>query len=168
MRRIAMVAAAAAVAMVAVPAVQAGGWATVVLAPPPAGLEADETWNANISVLRHGRTPTDGAAPSITIRGESGSQTFQAKQAGKTGAYVARVVFPAAGSWDYEVLDGPAATGYGVSQTHTYSPVEVAPGTGGEGGGLPAWPFAVGAIVLAAAGATALVRQRGHRPAHQS
>ena len=64
--------------------------------------------------------------------------------------------------------DGLAATGYGVSQTHTYSPVTIAPGAGGGDSGVPAWPFALAAIALVAAGAIALVRQRGSRPATQS
>jgi hypothetical protein len=166
MRR--LVIALALVAAAVVPAAaQAGGWATVVLAPPPAGLEADETWTAQFSVLRHGVTPTDGAAPSITIVGPSGTQTFKAQPTGKTGAYVAQVVFPTAGSWRYEVSDGLTATGYGHSQTHTYSPVEIVPGTGGGGGGVPMWPFAIAAIVLVAAGVVALVRQRGRRLVHQ-
>ena len=84
--------------VLAVPAAHAGGWATVTLAPPPAGLETGETWTANLTVMRHGVTPTGGAAPSITIRGESGSQTFSAKPAGATGKYVARVAFPTAGT----------------------------------------------------------------------
>jgi hypothetical protein len=158
----------AAIAALAVPAAHAGGWATVTLAPPPAGLEAGVTWTANLTVLRHGVTPTDGATPSITIMGDSGPQTFRAKPAGATGKYVAHVAFPTAGSWDYEVNDGLAATGYGVSQTHTYSPVTIAPGTGGAGSGVPVWPFALGAIVLAIAGAVVLVRQRDRRPATQS
>jgi hypothetical protein len=165
MRRLA-IAIAFAATLVVPAASQAGGWATVTLAPPPAGLEADETWTAQLTVLRHGRTPTDGAAPSITIRGESGSQTFQAKPAATTGMYVAHVVFPTAGSWAYEVSDGLTATGYGVSQTHTYSPVDIAPGPGG-GGGVPTWPFALAAIALLAGGALALARQRGRRPATQ-
>jgi hypothetical protein len=165
MRR--LVIAVAFVAVLAVPAAHAGGWATVTLAPPPAGLEAEETWTAQLTVLRHGRTPTDGAAPSITIRGPSGAQTFRAKPAGTTGRYVAHVVFPTAGSWDYEVNDGLAATRYGVSQTHTYAPVTIVPGTGG-GSGVPVWPFALAAIALVAAGAIALFRQRGRRPATQS
>jgi hypothetical protein len=166
MRRIAIAVGLA--AMLAVPAVaQAGGWATVTLAPPPAGLEADEIWTAQLAVLRHGRTPTDGAAPSITIRGQSGSQTFQAKPTGKTGKYVAHVSFPAAGSWRYEVSDGLAATGYGYSQTHTYAAVDIAPGAGG-GGGLPVWPFALAAIALVAGAGAVLMRQRGRRPATQS
>jgi hypothetical protein len=157
----------AAIAALAVSAAHAGGWATVTLAPPPAGLEVGETWTANLTVLRHGVTPTDGATPSITILGDSGPQTFRAKPAGATGKYVAHVAFPTTGSWDYEVNDGLAATGYGVSQTHTYSPVTIAPGTGG-GGGVPVWPFALGVTALAIAGAIALVRQRDRRPATQS
>lgn len=167
MRR--LVIALALVAAVAVPAAaQAGGWATVVLAPPPAGLEADETWTARLQVMRHGVTPEVGAAPFITIRGPRGSETFTATPTGKAGTYVARVVFPSAGSWDYEVNDGLAATGYGVSQTHTYSPVSITPSTGLGDGGVPVWPFAIAAIVLAAAGAAALIRQRSRHPAPQS
>ena len=163
---IALVLAAAAVVPAAV---QAGGWATVVMAPPPAGLEAEETWAAQLSVMRHGVTPTDGATPSITIRGPGGTKTFTAQPTGETGAYIAKVVFSEPGSWDYEVSDGLAATGYGYSQTHTYSPVEIAsPTGGGGGGGVPAWPFAVAAIALVAAGAVVVARQRCRRPAHQS
>ena len=149
----------------------AGGWATVVLAPPPAGLDADDTWAAELTVLRHGRTPTDGALPYVTIRSaEHGTTEFAAKPTGKTGVYVAQVKFPGAGTWKYEVSDGLAATGYGYSTTHTYSPVEIVPATGAGGGnGVPAWPFALAALaVVAAAVATLLARQRGRRPAIQS
>jgi copper resistance protein C len=166
MKRLAIAVALA--ATLAVPAAaQAGGWATVTLAPPPAGLQAEETWTAQLTVLRHGQTPTDGAAPAITIRGPDGPQTFKAKPAGATGAYVAQVVFPSAGSWRYEVSDGLTATGYGHSQTHTYAAVDITPGTGG-GGGVPAWPFALAAVALVAGAAVVLVRQRGRRPATQS
>jgi hypothetical protein len=166
MRRI-LIAVAVTSALAIPAAAQAGGWATVRLAPPPAGLQAEETWTAQLTVLRHGRTPTDGAAPSITIRGAGGQQTFKAQPAGATGAYVARVVFPSAGSWQYEVSDGLTATGYGESQTHTYAAIDVAPGTGG-GGGVPAWPIALAAVALVAGAAVVLVRQRGRRPATQS
>jgi hypothetical protein len=167
MRRIAIAVALA--STLVLPAVaQAGGWATVVLAPPPAGLQAQETWTAQLTVLRHGRTPTDGAAPSITIRGPNGSQTFTAKPAGATGAYVAKVVFPSAGSWRYEVSDGLTATGYGYSQTHTYAAVDIAPGTGGSGWGVPAWPLALGAALLLVFGVVVVTRQRQRRPAPAS
>jgi hypothetical protein len=163
MKRLAI--AIALVAALAAPAAHAGGWATVTLAPPPAGLEAEETWTAELAVLRHGVTPTDGAAPSITIRGESGSQTFRAKPVGTPGTYVADVVFPSSGRWDYEVSDGLAATGYGVSQTHTYSPVVIAAGTAGVGSSLPVWPFALGAALLLVLGVAVATKQRRPAPA---
>ncbi len=165
MRRIAA-AVALASTLVLPAASQAGGWATVVLAPPPAELQAEETWIAQLTVMRHGVTPTDGAAPSITIRAQGDAQTFRAKPGGATGAYVAHVVFPSAGSWHYEVSDGLTATGYGYSQTHTYAAIDIAAGTGG-GGGAPTWPFALAAMLVAGAAAM-LARQRGRRPATQS
>ncbi len=162
MRRLVVVA--AFVALLVVPAANAGGWATVRMAPPPAGIDADETWTAQLMVLRHGVTPTSGATPSITIRGASGSHTFEATPAGAVGAYVAQVVFPSEGRWDYEVTDGLAATGYGVSQTHTYSPVVIAPTPGVTGSGVPVWPFAIGAALLLALGVFIATRQRQRRP----
>ena len=60
--------------------------------------------------------------------------------------------------------DGLAATGYGVSQTHTYSPVEIAPATGGAGSAVPVWPFAIGAVLLLALGVFIATRQRQRRP----
>ena len=164
-----LVIAIAVAAALAVPAVaQAGGWATVKLAPPPAGLEAEETWTAQLTVLRHGVTPTDGADTVDHDSGESGPQTFRAKPAGTTGNYVAHVVFPSGGRWDYEVNDGLAATGYGGSQTHTYSPVVIAPGAGGGDSGIPVWPFALGALLALVLGFAVVTRQRQRRPAPAS
>jgi hypothetical protein len=112
-------------------------------------------------VLRHGVTPTDGAAPTITISGPKGAaDTFAAKPTGQTGVYAAAVVFPSGGTWSYEVSDGLAATGDGVSTTTTYPPVTVADAPGGVVGsddGLPALPLAGLALVLVLAGAAAAV-----------
>ena len=58
MRRLVVVA--AFVALLVVPAANAGGWATVRMAPPPAGIDADETWTAQLMVLRTDVTPIDG------------------------------------------------------------------------------------------------------------
>ena len=50
-----------AVAAVAVPAASAGGWATVGLSSlPPSGLEANQAWPVDITVLQHGQTPLAG------------------------------------------------------------------------------------------------------------
>jgi hypothetical protein len=115
----------------------AGGWATVQLSSTPKGLSAGEAWLVDITVLQHGRTPIDGLKPTVTIRKIKGarttsassgvaatSRTFAARQTGRTGVYRARVVFPSAGMWRYEVYDG--FTQYGGARTHRYAPVKIA------------------------------------------
>ena len=133
----------------------AGGWATVDLASMPEGVSAGETWTAEITVLRHGVTPTDDAAPSLTIRNKKSgaSETFDAEPAGETGVYTARVVFPDAGTWGFEIDNGLAATGYGESATTTYAAVRIAAGSDGTEA-FRALPFGLlaAAVVLPVAG----------------
>ena len=152
---------AALVGALAVPAAApGGGWATVQLQTLPTDIEAGGTWNARLTVLRHGETPTDGATPMITIAGPKGqAETFSAQPAGEPGVYEADVVFPAAGTWSYEISDGLASTGYGVSTTSTYPPVPVAEAPGGIGGDgtLPALPLAGFGLLLALVGAATAV-----------
>jgi len=168
MRHLIFVAALAVASFVATPA-GAGGWATVGLASTPEGVSTGETWEAEITVLRHGVTPTDGAAPNLTIRNQRTgmSETFAAEPTGETGVYTARVVFPEAGRWSFEIDNGLAATGYGVSATTTYAPVTIDAGSGGSPGSFPALPLGVGAaaIALAAAGALGVRRFRKLTPA---
>ena len=168
MRSLVIVAALVLADWVAAPA-GAGGWATVALASPPEGVATGETWKAEITVLRHGVTPTDGAAPSVTIRNADAglSETFAAEPAGETGVYVARVVFPAPGSWSYEIDNGLVATGYGESATTTYTPVVVDAGPGGGRGSFPALPLGLlaAAVALAAAAAYGARRLRKLTPA---
>jgi hypothetical protein len=116
----------------------AGGWATVKLSSLPKGLSAGEPWVVNITVLQHGRTPVDGLKPTVTIRKltdvrtlgvnsrleGSKSRTFAARPTGSTGVYRARVVFPSAGTWRFEVYDG--FTAYGGARTHRFAPVKIA------------------------------------------
>ena len=147
----------------------AGGWATVGLASTPEGIGSGETWKAEITVLRHGVTPTDGAAPSLTIRNEGSAlaKTFSAQPTGETGVYVASVVFPEAGSWSFEIDNGLSATGYGQSATTTYEPVRIETGSGSDPGSFPALPLGVAlvAVALALAGAFRVRRHRKLAPA---
>jgi YtkA-like len=160
----------AVVALAAVGTASAGGWASVRLAPPPLGLEAGETWRAEITVLRHAVTPTDGAKPTLKIYPDGGGSatSFRAKPVKhKTGVYVANVVFPKPGEWRYSVDNGLAATGYGVSATTTYGPVTIGSPAGGGDRSFPVLPIAAAlaaGLGLAAAGAFAAVRLR-RRPA---
>ena len=147
----------------------AGGWATVELASLPTGLGSGDTWNAQITVLRHGVTPTDGATPSISIHNPATGETasYAAEPTGTTGVYEAAVVFPGAGTWSYEVDDGLVSTGYGESTTSTYAPVDVRPAAGGGESAVPVLPAlgVAGTVVLLVAAAFAVLRQRRLTPA---
>ena len=66
------------------------------------------------------------AAPLTTSAALEKSLTFRARPTGRTGVYRARVVFPNAGMWRYEVYD--AFTEYGGARTHTFAPVKIAAG----------------------------------------
>jgi YtkA-like protein len=112
----------------------AGGWATVQLSSTPHGVSAGQPWVVDITVLQHGKTPLAGVKPTVTIykaaaRATSAGSaalklTFAAKPTARTGVYRARVVFPSAGTWRYQVYDG--FTQYGGAQTHRYAPVKIA------------------------------------------
>ena len=128
----------AAVALVYASTALAGNWATVKLSSSPKGMAADEPWVVNITVLQHGLAsqPLSGLQPTVTISkvapvrttsaAPTKSLTFRARPTSRAGVYRARVVFPAAGTWRYDVFDG--FTMYGGAQTHKFAPVKIAPG----------------------------------------
>jgi hypothetical protein len=112
----------------------AGGWATVKLSSFPKGLSAGQAWVVDITVLQHGKTPVDGLKPTVTIRkvgprplaavSKAGpTRTFAARPTGGVGVYRARVIFPSAGTWRFEVYDGFDT--YGGARTHRYPPVKI-------------------------------------------
>ena len=140
-------------ALAAAGSASAGGWATAGLAPPPDGIGPGETWNAEVTILQHGRTPLSGVEPTVRIvNDETGaSKTFAAKPTGKPGVYEAEVVFPAAGTWRYEVWDG--FTQYGGAKAHTFGPVTIGgePVGGGSSVDLPAVSAGIVAVLAAAA-----------------
>ena len=140
-----------------------GGWATVGVEPLPPD-DANEPWNVTVTVLRHGRTPTDGAQPMLTIRNrDTGATRTYALEPAGSGRYTARVVFPSPGTWSYTVNNGLAATGYGMSATQTFAPVEI----GGRNGGpvLPTWSLVgIGGLAVGLAAVVLLGRRRRARP----
>jgi hypothetical protein len=148
-----------AVAAVAAPVAGAGGWATVGLdSLPPSGLEPNEAWPVDITVLQHGQTALAGVTPIVRIRDDGGKlvKSFTAKPTGKTGVYHAVVEFPGEGTYSYEVYDG--FTQYGGAQTHTFKPVQI----GAPGDSFPYLPVGL-ALALAlglAAGTTVYLRGR--------
>lgn len=130
---------AAAVALVYASTALAGGWATVKLSSKPTGVAAGEPWIVDITVLQHGLAsqPLCCVKPTLTIRKvvsarttssslkEPQARTFRAKPTNRTGVYRARVLFPGAGMWRYEVYD--AFTAYGGARTHRFKAVRIAP-----------------------------------------
>ena len=148
-----------AVAAVAVPAAGAGGWATVGLSSlPPSGLEPNQNWPVDITVLQHGETPLAGVTPIVRVRDDGGKvvRSFTAAPTGKTGVYRAVVTFPREGTYSYEVYDGFGT--YGGARTHTFKPVAIVGADGGFPYGLLALAFGV-ALALAAA-TIVLLRRR--------
>jgi hypothetical protein len=135
-----------AVALATAGAAQAGCWATAGISPQPPDT-AGATWKASIKIMQHGRTPLANAEPTLRIRNvDSGeSRRFVAKPTGQAGVYRAEVVFPAAGTWRYEIHDGfPVRE---CAQTHTFAPVEI-DGAAGGGGASLAWTIS-GSVALA-------------------
>ena len=128
---------AAALALACASTALAGGWATVKLSSSPKGLSAGETWVVDITVLQHGLAtqPLCCLSPTVTIRkvaaarsassSSAVSKTFRARSTGRIGVYRARVVFPSAGKWRYEVFDGFIE--YGGARIHKFAAVKVAP-----------------------------------------
>jgi hypothetical protein len=194
MRRI-LIAAIAAGALYQAGVASAGCMATVGLAAPPQGIAPGTTWSAEITVLQHGVRPLPNAKtaqPTLTIvNTETGrQQTFVAQRTNDPAVYVADVVFPAAGTWRYEVFDDFTSWGgepAPCAQTHTFAAVDVGGPAGGgsqtppssaepapaqavpaaasgDDGGFPVWPV-VGAVLAGlAAVATSLLllhRRRG-------
>ena len=134
----------------------AGGWATAGLGPPDSGLGAGDTWNAEVTILQHGVTPLVGVSPVVKISKGGETHDFPAAPTGEPGVYLAKVEFPSEGTWTYQVDDG-------FSQTHSFAPVQIGPGSGGDGFSIPNWTWGLAA---AAAGLLVLfLIARRSRPA---
>lgn len=153
---------AVAVSLMAVPGAMAGGWATVELSSTP-DQAAGQTWNVDVTVLQHGRTPLTNVTPEVIINDGTGPLKFVARPTGRPGVYRAEVVFPRAGTWRYAVWDG-------FTRRHSYPAVRIGTGpaapasaarSGGADDGLP-WPAIVLALAggLAAAGLVFTVQRR--------
>jgi MYXO-CTERM domain-containing protein len=144
-----------AVALIAVPAAGAGGFATVALSSMPP--EDGSAWNVQLTILQHGRTPLDGLSPAIMIQnGDDAPLTFTATPTGEPGVYAAAVEFPSDGRWTYAINDG-------FSRIHTYKPVTVV--GGGADGSFPWVGTTIGlAAALALAGLFLFARRRRPEP----
>ena len=175
-------------ALVQAGAASAGCMATVGLAPPPTGIAPGTTWTAEMTILQHGLNAlpnADTARPTLTIvNSETGvEKTFVARATQNPEVFVAKVVFPTAGSWSYDVYDDFSSEGghpVPCAQTHTFAaltiggpaggstpsgPSSVAPepvASTGDGDGFPVWPVVIG-VIAALALSIVLLRWRPRR-----
>ena len=163
MKKLLLVLAVAAVPPLSTAGASAGGWATVGLSSlPPSGLEPNQNWPVDITVLQHGQTPLAGVTPVVRIRDGGGKvvKSFTATPTGKTGVYHADVSFPGQGTCSYEVYDGFGT--YGGAKTHTFKPVQI----GAPGDSFPYLPLGLAAVLaFGLAGATAVYLRRRPEPA---
>jgi YtkA-like len=115
----------AAAALAAPATALGGGFSTVGLDSLPDGTAAGRAWVVELTVMAHGRTPVDGAAPRVVVAeaGGGAERSFRAIETRRRGVYVARVVFPSPGLWRYAVHES-----YGAR--HSFAPVRI-----GDGGG---------------------------------
>ena len=153
--------------LVAAPPAFGGGFATVGLDSTPAGLAPGQPWKVDITVLAHGRTPVEGMPATVRIRSGDTVKEFATKETGTPGVYHADVVFPTAGVWSYEVVDGY------IQQVHTFPDVKVTgtavaagqpPVADADGGIATGWLWAAGAALLLALVVLGVDRRR-RRPA---
>ena len=193
MRRI-LIAAVLAGALAQAGAASAGCMATVGLAPPPAGIVPGTTWTAELTVLQHGANAlpnANTARPTLTIVNTetNASRTFAARGTKDPEVFVARVVFPTAGSWRYEVYDDFSSDGgqpVPCAQTHTFAAVTIGGPAGGgtpsgpqpaaplpaaattDDSGFPVWPVVGAALAALAALALATALLRRWKPRRES
>ncbi len=89
----------------------AGGWAVVHLDEQPGEVVVDVPWQFGFMVLQHDITPNSDVTPVVrAIHKETKEEvTATGKQEGKTGHYVAEVMFPRAGEWKWLIHPEPYA-----------------------------------------------------------
>jgi hypothetical protein len=150
--------------LVAAPPAFGGGFATVGLSSTPAGVGPNQPWDVDITVLAHGRTPVEGMPATVRIRSGGTVKEFPTKETDKPGVYRASVVFPSAGTWSYEVVDGYTQQVHAFPAVNVSSePVSVAAQAPGTGGGIAAgWLWGAGAALLLALAVLAFDRRRRH------
>jgi hypothetical protein len=153
-----------------------GGWATSTLDPLPP-LEPGETADIGFTVRQHGVTPVDltefGTADvGIAFDAAGDIEFFAAEAQGAIGHYVASVVVPDAGSYEWEVRQGWfAPQPLGTIQLDAADPAVALPST--DTGGDRAWLDVVQwssiglTLGLALMVAVDVVRSRRHRSVAQ-
>lgn len=97
--------------LLAAPAAEAGGWATVRLDDEPGEVEVGTAWTVGFTVLAHGRTPVNVDVARLLARHRETATEVSAlgRQDGAVGHYVAEVTFSRAGEWKWSITTEPYA-----------------------------------------------------------
>jgi hypothetical protein len=130
------------------------------LNPPPDGLAAGEPWDVSFQYIRNDAPvdPTGPVKPSVSITSEdSGRSLSFAAQRTYKGLWMARVVFPRPGVWDYSIQGlGRLASAQGWNPVTIKAaggkPAPVAASTGGDGSFPYGWAGGGAALALLAGG----------------
>jgi hypothetical protein len=81
----------------------AGGWAVITLDELPLDVVAGESLTVGFTVLQHGKTPMAGLDPTVTIEAKTERVVVFAEEQGKPGHYVADIMFPSEGTWNWSI-----------------------------------------------------------------
>lgn len=138
----------------------AGGWALTTLDEVPAPVAGEPT-QVGFTIRQHGVTPVDVDDVALVVTSGDGTQTvFPAAGDGTVGHYVATIVVPAGGAYQWSVRQG-----WFDEQPLGVLTVRANDGAAAsaDGRGLLAPALGVGAVALAALAAADAVRRR--RPA---
>jgi hypothetical protein len=105
--------------LAAVPAVLAGGWATVVLDELPGEIHAGESQSIGFMVLQHGKTPVHNLGadewpvePFLEATHAATGETVrvEAVPTEEVGHFVAEITFPSEGEWAWSITPMPFNT----------------------------------------------------------
>lgn len=91
----------------------AGGWAVTTLDELPPQIQAGQEYAIGYTIRQHGERPINvaemGGTTQILITSPDGAKTlrYNGVQTGARGHYVAKVMFPYDGAWQWQVTQGP-------------------------------------------------------------
>lgn len=159
-----------ALALLAAAALSASAFAKeggVELSSTPSALGPGDPWTPSLTLIDiDGQLPAN-AKPGIKITNLETGRTidYPATPTDNPAVYTVRVVFPAAGRWDYAAYDGVTDRLYEFPTTRIVAPngtIAATPKAIPEEGSFPLWPVlgGLGGAGLLALGAFAAIRSR--------
>jgi hypothetical protein len=158
-----------ALALLAAAALSASAFAKeggVELSSTPSALGPGDPWTPSLTLIDDGGQLPANAKPGIKITNLETGRTidYPATPTDNPAVYTVRVVFPAAGRWDYAAYDGVTDRLYEFPTTRIVAPKGTIAATPkiAEEGSFPLWPVlgGLGGAGLLALGALVAIRSR--------